>query len=230
MLDFPKNIKEVTNKAQREEVDFEYLLQTNNFKKEILKSKNCELQKIEPQYMDIYPISQKHSIYSSMIYGKSGTISEAGCGPLAIEYALRYLGFSVKFEEIIKQCIDKGYRAYEFDDNNNIIRGAGTENYIFNVIAEELSGNIKEFMEKLSKGPVTLLISNSIYHEDVNREGNHYITMIGIDENENAFLMDGNLIVNDPSEALVIKDFRKLIPGIQTAWSWDETKIKTYLK
>ena len=229
MLDFPKNIKEVTNKAQREKVDLEYLIQQNNFKKEISKCKNSKVKKITPKSTNIYPISQKHSIYSEIIYGKSGTIGEAGCGPLAIEYALRFLGFSIKFEEIIKQCIEKGYRAYEFDDNNNIISGAGTENYIFNVVAEQLTGNLEQFMDKLAEGPITLLISNSIYHEDASREGNHYITMIGIDENENAILMDGNLIKTKDTQALIYKNFRQIMSGIQNAWYWDISKIKTYI-
>jgi len=231
MLNIPKNTIIPKNQKERKEVNTIYGEQQKRFREKMTNSCTAEELPIIPaKVSDIYPISQKVSKQSEMSYGEIGTIGGAGCGPLAFEYALRVLDFSVEFEEIVHECVEKGYRAYIFDEENNIIDGCGTENCIFDVVAQELSGELNELISALAEGPITLLVNNTIYHNDEKRRGNHFITMIGLNENGEAILMDGNLIVNDPSEALVMKDFRKLIPGIQTAWSWNKTKVKTYLK
>ena len=178
----------------------------------------------------IYPISQKHSQYINMPYGKIGTIGEAGCGPLAAEYALRSMGFNISFEEIVRECVDKNYRAYIYDNNGNIIDGSGTEYSLFDNLANELK-SLYEILEALEEGKiVTLLINNAIYHQDENRKGNHFITLVGIDKEGNALLMDGNLIEDEknPEKAFVKKDFRKLMYGIRLAWSWSKEKVEPY--
>lgn len=230
MLNFPKNQFVPKTKEERNSVDCTDTQNATRFSTQLLAdpAQNHKLPFIPCNYR-IFPISQKHSTFSGMPYGKIGTVSSAACGPLAVEYALRLMGFPVSLEEILQECVEKGYRGYVYDDSNNIIDGAGTENVLFSNLAQELSGSIREIMVALSKGPVTLLMDNSIYHDDSSRKGNHFITLVGIDENENAILMDGNLIVTHSEEALVIKNFRKILPGIKGAWGWEHSKVKGYL-
>lgn len=172
---------------------------------------------------NIFPISQRFSKYSSLPYGKIGTVADAGCGPLAVEYALRILGYLYPFEEVLDECVRKGYRAYIYDQYGNIIDGEGTEHSLFHNNAIILQG-MQELVKYLQRGcPITLLVNNAIYHEDEERKGNHFVTLVGIDEVQNLIIMDGNLIIdeNEPSAALVKKKPWKIASGIKCAWAWE---------
>lgn len=174
--------------------------------------------------LDVFPISQKKSKYSELKYGEIGTVGNAGCGPLAVEYALRLTGHQTDFEEILNECIAKGYRDYIYDDNNNIIDGNGTTYSLFDNLAIECV-NLKEIFYFVKKGfPITLLIQNSIYKNDKKAEGNHFITLVGIDKEKNALLMDGNKIEDEsnPSEALVKMAFYDIALAIKGAWAWEK--------
>ena len=191
---------------------------------------NVELPVIQP-ITTIYPTSQKFSEYKDLPYGKLGTIGGAGCGPLAIDYALKVLGFSVAFENIVDECVAKGYRAYLFNESDEIIGGAGSEHDLFDLAKKLESGT--EIISALQKSQiVTVLIANAIYTGDESRSGNHFITLIGIDEQENAVFMDGNKIVDPaiPEDALVRKPFRAIASGLRKAWAWDPEKVARSLQ
>lgn len=170
----------------------------------------------------VFPISQKFSEYSSLPYGKIGTVAEAGCGPLAVEYALRLLGYSYSFNEVLDECVKEGYRAYLFDDYGRIVDGFGSEHSLFHNNAITIH-RIHDLFIYLRNGcPITLLVKNTIYHNDIARKGNHFVTLVGIDDCENLLIMDGNLITNStyPHSALVKKNFKEVAPGIRFAWAW----------
>lgn len=178
-----------------------------------------------------FPISQKFSCYANIPYGKIGTIKEAGCGVLALEYALRLMGLNIDFCEIVDECVNKGYRAYVYDREGNIIDGSGTYYSLFRNLGIELN-SLKEILSFLEqKNPVTILVDNSIYHSDINRKGNHYVTLIGIDEEKNALIMDGNLIEKENAKQVALnkKQFINILPGIKSAWSWNKQKAMSYL-
>lgn len=169
-----------------------------------------------------FPISQKFSKYSSLPYGKVGNVAEAGCGPLAVEYALRLLGYSYNFEEVLEECVQKGYRAYVFDKYGSIIDGVGSEHSLFNNNATILHGAYNLFKYLYASYPITLLVNNSVYHNDRSRKGNHFVTLVGTDENQNLLIMDGNLILDAgcPYRALVKRNFWEMASGIRCAWAW----------
>ena len=173
-----------------------------------------------------YPTSQNFSKYRDMPYGETGTIGGAGCGPLAIEYSLRVMGIEVDFEDIVCECVGKGYRGYRYDEQDNIIGGCGTENEVFD-LAESL-GSISRIIAALKKGyMVTVLVANKVYHSDTARSGNHFISLVGIDAEGNALFMDGNMItdVNRPEEAFVVRPFKYVATGFKGAWAWNPEKI-----
>ena len=182
--------------------------------------------------LDIFPISQKHSSVSNLPYGLIGTVAEAGCGVLAVEYALRLIGIRVDFRDILNECTEKGYRAYIYDEDDQIIDGAGTKTALFYNLAIECK-NLFEIIFFLKSGvPMTLLLENSVYRNDPYAKGCHFITLIGSDENQNAIIMDGNKISDekDPHHAICLIDFRKMIGGLEGAWAWDKDKVLGYLK
>ena len=232
MLNFPKDIIP-KNREEREHIDKMELQKRDKFQETILKNSknNYRIHNILKLPLDVFPISQKFSSYSSMPYGIFSTIGEAGCGPLAVEYALRLLGFSVSLEEIVAECLEKSYRGYLYNEKEEIIDGSGTKYTLFSNVATELT-NLDEILTFLEIGcPITILIQNSVYHNDENRKGNHFITLIGIDSDKNAVFMDGNKItdINNSSTALVRKPFNQMLLGFRGAWAWEKEKIKNLI-
>lgn len=228
-MNFPKSSIPKSRK-ERKYIDKLELKKRDKFQKTILENMkyNYKFSIINKLPLNIFPISQKYSPYSNLPYGKISTIGQSGCGPLAVEYALRLLGFSFNFEDIVSECVEKGYRGYVYNENNEIIDGCGTKYSLFSNIATELY-NLDDILYFLEKGcPITILIQNSIYHNNKSRNGNHFVTLIGIDSFQNAILMDGNKItdVNIPSDALVRKPFSQLLLGLRGAWAWEKEKIK----
>jgi len=232
LLNFPKDIFPKNRKEQKHRDEIE-LQKRDKFQETILKNSknNYEIPNIQKLSLDVFPISQKFSCYSSMPYGIFSTIGESGCGPLTVEYALRLLGFSISLEEIVAECLEKSYRGYLYNEKDEIIDGSGTNYTLFSNVATELT-NLDEILTFLEKGcPITILIQNSVYHNDEKRKGNHFITLIGIDADKNAILMDGNKItdINDPSTALVRMHFNQMIVGLRGAWAWEKEKIKNFI-
>lgn len=232
MINFPK-CNEEKNKKEREKQEEKEMQKRDKFQKRMIKDlkKNLKIPTIKLLPNDVYPISQKHSEYSKLPYGKIGTIGEAGCGVLAVEYALRLFNIDIDFEALLEECVNKGYRAYIYDENDNIIDGDGTKYTLFDNIAIELK-NMKQIFKYAKKGyPITLLIQNKVYDQNSENEWSHFITLIGFDENENAILMDGNKIMdnNKIEDALVIKPYEEIAPGIRGAWAWDKEKVSKYL-
>ena len=182
--------------------------------------------------LDRFPISQKYSTYSKLPYGKIGTVGKAGCGVFAVEYALRLMGLYIDFKDILDECVSKGYRAYAYDENDQIIDGAGTKNVLFDNLAVECR-NLSELIFQIKSGvPVTLLIQNSMYNNNPEAKGCHFITIVGIDENGNTLLMDGNRIsdVTVPLYAFCVIPFMELLKGLEGAWGWNKGKVLGYLK
>ena len=178
--------------------------------------------------LDVYLISQKHSpSYSSIPYGLYSDIASAGCGPLALEYALRLLGYNVSFEELVEECVKKGYRGYVYDENDKIIDGSGTKYSLFSNLAEEVK-SFEAFIDYIERGlPITCLVKNSVYRGP-GYKLNHFITIMGCD-GENFVLMDGNKIVASNNEALIKFPFWKLVPGFRGAWVWKKEKVASFM-
>lgn len=231
-MNFPKDIIP-KNREERKYIDEVELQKRDKFQETILRDMEHDynVSPIQKLPLNVFPLSQRYSPYADLPYGKISTIGQAGCGPLAVEYALRLLGFTFNFEDVVSECVEKNYRGYLYNDNEEIIDGSGTKYSLFSNVATELS-NLDEILLFLEKGcPITVLIQNSIYHDDENRKGNHFITLIGIDESKNAILMDGNKITDkdNSSTALVRKPFNKMLLGLRGAWAWEKEKSKNLI-
>lgn len=174
MIKFPQNSFVPKNQEEREKADLRDNERVEKFQANLFQEMKGEFKipRVESaNFLSTYPISQKNSIYSNKLYGKVGTVGEAGCGPLAVEYALRTMGFLIRFDEVLKECVDKGYRAYVYDEEDKIIDGSGTEYVLFDNLATELH-SFKEIMNSLEKGcPVTVLMNNAVYHDDEKCKG-----------------------------------------------------------
>ena len=233
MINFPKD-QSPKNRDERIEHDKNELQKRDDFQTNILNDMKYgfEIPIVQKLPLDVYPIAQKCSKYSKLPYGLINTVGNAGCGPLAVEYALRLIGYDINFISILNECVIKGYRGYIRDDQDKIIDGLGTKYSLFSNIATELT-NLEDILSFLQKGvPITILIQNSVYHNDKERKGNHFITLVGVDKEKNALLMDGYQIEdeNDLSKGLVRKTFEEMLIGLRGAWAWENEKVKIYLE
>lgn len=225
----PTNMVEREEKAAREKQEQKIL--SEKFIKELENFSTLPL--IFP-ITKLRPLSQKFSgEYANLPYGKIGTIGSSGCGPLAILFGLQVAGFTnVDFTQIVEECVLKMYRGYIFDETGSIVDGDGSENELFD-IAERV--NIGGILQALNRGIlVTLLVSNSVYNNDPERTGNHFVSLNGIDEFGLAQILDGNLIKNPerPEDSETERDLRSLIleGGVKGAWAWTPEKVAKSLK
>lgn len=226
MLALPINKLKASNKIEQEKIDLKDKEDIKRFRDNILKELETikTIPEIKALTIDIYPLSQKISEYSHLPYGNFGTVKEAGCGPLALEYALRVQKYNINFKEILDECVKKDYRAYVYDDEGKIIDGCGTYNNLFSDVGIELK-SIKEIFEYLqNNSPVTLLIN---YDETIHTS-NHFVTLIGIEDNK-LIIMDGNLIQTNEKEALIKLDFYENITKIKGAWSYSKNKLDKFI-
>lgn len=229
MLEIPMNERIPKNKEERDRQDFlddmdlEYFRARSKLEMAYLKT-----YAVEPLVHGIFPISQKESEFSELPYGKVGTIGEAGCGPLALEYALRANGIQVDFKELVKEIARKGYRAYMYNKEGAIIDGCGTEYSLFDNFGYRLSCVSQVVRELKNKSMICTLVQNSIYRRNINAKGRHFVNLIGIDKAQNAIIMDGNLIWDEryPKEAINKIPVKEFLSGIRAAWAWDFMKMK----
>ena len=233
MLNFPdiayQNLKEVRQKYNRIEEENRKFCHCRMLD---AIEKGTKIPEVKELPLDIFPISQKCSKVSKLPYGQIGTIAEAGCGVLAVEYALRLIEINIDFRDIMDECIKKGYRAYIYDENDKIIEGSGTKTALFDNLAMECK-DVFEIIICLGGGkPITLLIENTVYRNDPGANGCHYVTLVGIDDRENAIIMDGNRITDPevPKQALCMIPFKTMLKGLEGAWFWDKEKALGYLK
>ena len=230
MLKIPRNCICPKNQKERMKLDekenYEMDLFQERMKSDLEKIKIHAIKPIVPK--GIFPISQKNSAFSDLPYGKISTVSNAGCGPLAMEYAFRVNGFNVDFEELVNEVSKKEYRGYIYDEAGNITDGCGTEYSLFDNTAERLY-DVYQILKKLQESVITILIQNLVYNRDKNKKGNHFISLIGIDEEQNGIFMDGNLIIENTKQAMVRKTFKEMALGFRGAWAWNRKEIEKYL-
>lgn len=234
MLNIPTNQTSPKNMTERKQLDVTLGTELHLFQERLkMELPNVTLIPAAPTApLNVFPMSQKYCPYANLPYGKIGTIAEAGCGPLALEYAFRANGFNVDFKQLVDEVVNKGYRAYIYDSQGKITDGSGTEYALFDNVFDKLV-SIHQITQLLKEGvSISILVQNSVYHEDPKRKGNHFVTMIGIDEENNAIIMDGNLITdsNTPQQALVKKPFYRLASGLKAAWAWNKNKLRSFVE
>lgn len=227
-LFLPYNPKVVVNKNERVYRDAQDDIYKDMFSaacKEQFLGK-CKIPKIM-NLKELYPLSQKESLYSQKPYGAIGTIGGAGCALIAFEHALRTLGYEIPFERLIEETVKKGYRAYVFDEQGKITDGDGTEQALFDECARQLMNPCEIISALMRYEVITLLISNATYHNDIKRRGNHFINLLGFDENEQAILVDGNMITNGEDDKSIVEiPAKHAFTGIKGAWAWNKRDVR----
>lgn len=131
--------------------------------------------------------NQLDSRWANELYGKSGTIGEAGCGPTALAMAVSTLkNVSVTPPEVCEWSVDNGHRCEGSGSYHSLIP-KGAEHYGLKV--EKLGSSSKrELIEHLSDGKLIIVIMSKGHFTS----NGHFILLRGITE-------DGKVLVADPA-------------------------------
>ena len=130
--------------------------------------------------------NQTDSRWGNKMYGKSGTIGEAGCGPTALAIAVASLtDRKVTPYDVAQWSVQNGYRC-EGNGSYHSLIPAGGEHYGLTVTGIGSDGN--QLVEALQAGDLVIAIMSKGHFTN----GGHFIVLRGVTE-------DGNILVADPA-------------------------------
>lgn len=171
---------------------------------------------------DIDPVTTERIYYNDELhavqipYGPNTTLQKSGCAIYCLEHALSAKGENINIAQLAEEAYQKGYLC-EVKKDNGVWKIKGTYHNLFD---EHKNGfckrarNYEEIFDNLMAGQiVTLLVSNQKYHNDPNREGSHFINVIGKKRN---FL----IIEDSNSKERVEKDCLQVFKSTNVAWLW----------
>lgn len=130
--------------------------------------------------------NQTDARWGNEMYGKSGTIGAAGCGPTALAIAVASLtDQQVTPYDVAQWSVENGYRCEGNGSYHSLIPGGGT-NYGLTVTGIGSDG--KKLVEALQNGKLVIAIMSKGHFTS----SGHFIVLRGVTE-------DGNILVADPA-------------------------------
>lgn len=134
---------------------------------------------------EVMHYNQLDERWADIMYGTSGTIGEAGCGPTAMSIVIStFLGEPYDPVELSNWSVDNGYRA-EGNGSYHALIPAATEAYGLSVEGD-LDG--QGIVDALSSGELVVAIMSKGHFTN----SGHFIVLRGITE-------DGKILVADPA-------------------------------
>jgi len=130
--------------------------------------------------------NQTDSRWDNKMYGKSGSIGEAGCGPTALAIVVASLTDNqVTPYHVAQWSVENGYRCEGNGSYHSLIPNGG-EHYGLTVTG--IGNNSKKLVEALKEGKLAIAIMSKGHFTT----GGHFIVLRGVTE-------DGNILVADPA-------------------------------
>lgn len=130
--------------------------------------------------------NQTDSRWGNKMYGKSGSIGEAGCGPTALAIVVASLTDNqVTPYHVAQWSVENGYRCEGNGSYHSLIPNGG-EHYGLTVTG--IGNNSKKLVEALKEGKLAIAIMSKGHFTT----GGHFIVLRGVTE-------DGNILVADPA-------------------------------
>lgn len=130
--------------------------------------------------------NQTDARWGNKMYGKSGTIGEAGCGPTALAIVVASLtDQAVTPYDVAKWSVENGYRC-EGNGSYHSLIPAGGEHYGLTVTG--IGNDSKQLVEALKDGKLVIAIMSKGHFTS----SGHFIVLRGVTE-------DGNILVADPA-------------------------------
>lgn len=145
--------------------------------------------------------NQTDSRWGNQMYGKSGTIGEAGCGPTALAIAVASLtDQKVTPYDVAQWSVENGYRCEGNGSYHSLIPAGGAH---YGLTVTGIGNNSKKLVEALQEGKLVIAIMTKGHFTS----SGHFIVLRGVTE-------DGNILVADP--ASVKRSNREWALGIIT--------------
>ena len=130
--------------------------------------------------------NQTDSRWGNKMYGKSGTIGEAGCGPTALAIAVASLtDQKVTPYDVAQWSVANGYRCEGNGSYHSLIPDGGTH---YGLTVTGIGNNSKKLVEALQEGKLVIAIMTKGHFTN----SGHFIVLRGVTE-------DGNILVADPA-------------------------------
>lgn len=130
--------------------------------------------------------NQTDARWGNKMYGKSGTIGEAGCGPTALAIAVASLtDQKVTPYDVALWSVENGYRCEGNGSYHSLIPAGGTH---YGLTVTGIGNNSKKLVEALQEGKLVIAIMTKGHFTS----SGHFIVLRGVTE-------DGNILVADPA-------------------------------
>ena len=130
--------------------------------------------------------NQTDSRWGNKMYGKSGTIGAAGCGPTALAIVVASLtDHQVTPYDVAQWSVENGYRCKGNGSYHSLMPNGG-EHYGLTVTG--IGNDSKKLVEALQEGKLVIAIMAKGHFTS----GGHFIVLRGVTE-------DGNILVADPA-------------------------------
>ena len=130
--------------------------------------------------------NQTDSRWGNKMYGKSGTIGEAGCGPTALAIAVASLtDQQVTPYDVAQWAVENGYRCEGNGSYHSLIPAGGAH---YGLTVTGIGNDSKQLIEALQAGKLVIAIMTKGHFTS----SGHFIVLRGVTE-------DGNILVADPA-------------------------------
>lgn len=130
--------------------------------------------------------NQTDARWGNKMYGKSGTIGEAGCGPTALAIVVASMTeHQVTPYDVAQWSVENGYRC-EGNGSYHSLIPAGGEHYGLTVTG--IGNDSKRLVKALNEGKLVIAIMSKGHFTS----SGHFIVLRGVTE-------DGNILVADPA-------------------------------
>lgn len=130
--------------------------------------------------------NQTDARWGNKMYGKSGTIGEAGCGPTALAIAVASLtDQKVTPYDVAQWSVENGYRCEGSGSYHSLIPDGGAH---YGLTVTGIGNNSKKLVEALQEGKLVIAIMTKGHFTS----SGHFIVLRGVTE-------DGNILVADPA-------------------------------
>lgn len=136
-------------------------------------------------------------------YGTTN-LRESGCAVFCFQQGLTIHGIFSELDELSEEIAEKGY--YHVPSNS-------TWHCLFDHYGLRRATHYLEIVDALCRDSIcTVLVKNSVYHNNPDRDGNHFVNLVGIDET--------TICVDDPHIGRRFMDFESLLKSVLITWIW----------
>lgn len=132
------------------------------------------------------------------------TLRESGCAVFCFYQGLLTQNIYADLEDFTTEVFNKGY----------LEPGKGIWHNLFDHFGLRRASHYQDIVDAICRGSIsTCLVSNSMYHNDSTRTGNHFVNIVGLDGG-------ANVIVDDSHLGRQFMNFKAFLDAVLVSWIW----------